>query len=211
MVTPKTDVFIVDDDVSVREALEAVLQDDGLSVQTFCSAETLLDGVRSACPYCIVLDVHLPGLNGLQLQQLLHVECPSVPIIFITGIGDIPMSVKAMKNGATEFLTKPFSDASLLSAVRAAVETGKKSQFEEHDMKVLKGRYAQLTPREKAVFPLVVAGYANKNVGFELGISEITVKAHRGSVMRKLKAESLAGLIQMAIKLDVLPDSSVSS
>ncbi|WP_263377382.1 response regulator transcription factor [Granulicella paludicola] len=209
--TPKTDVFVVDDDVSVREALEAVLTDEGFVVGTFHSAEELLTGVRRGRPYSVVLDIHLPDQDGLELQQLLQVECPSVPIIFITGSGDIPMSVKAMKNGAVEFLTKPFADRTLIDAVCSAVETGRRSQSAEEDMIVLRRRYAQLTPRERAVFPLVVAGFANKNVGFELGISEITVKAHRGSVMRKLHADSLAALIQMAIRLEVLRDSVVAT
>ncbi|RRA49278.1 response regulator transcription factor [Acidipila sp. EB88] len=211
MLTPKADVFIVDDDVSVREALAAVLLDEGFAVETFDSAEEVLAGVRRLCPYSVVLDVNLPGLNGLELQGLLHVECPSLPIIFITGIGNIPMSVRAMKNGAAEFLAKPFSDRALLEAVRTAVETGKRSQVAVEDLKSLRLRYSHLTPRERAVFLLVVAGLANKNVGFELGISEITVKAHRGSVMRKLQADSLAALIQMAIKLSVLQDGPSSS
>jgi len=210
MADPISDVYLVDDDVSVRESLEAVLVEEGFSVRTFDSAEHLLTGIYKSFPYCLVSDVRLPGLDGLQLQQLLTVKYPSLPIIFITGVGDIPMSVRAMKNGAIEFLTKPFTDNALIEAVRTGVSAGKRLRSIEADLHTLRTRYSHLTPRERDVLPLVVAGFANKNVGFELGISEITVKAHRGSVMRKLKANSLASLIQMAIKLELLTVPQVS-
>jgi FixJ family two-component response regulator len=201
-----TDVVVLDDDPFVRKSLEEILLDDGFSVNTFQSAEEFLIEIRGSYPTCAILDVSLPGLNGFQLQQILNKEAPAMPIIVIAEHGDIPLSVQAMKNGAAEFLSKPFSDHIMLEAVRSAVGVGKRLQTAEARLNALRARYARLTLRERSVLPLVVSGLANKNVGFELGISEITVKAHRSSLMRKLEASSLASLIQIAIELQLDPD-----
>jgi FixJ family two-component response regulator len=193
-------VFVVDDDVSVREALEALISNEGWQVETFASAEAFLARPRVFAPSCLVLDVALPDLNGLDLQKRLA-DRHEMPIIFITGYGDVPMTVQAMRAGAFEVLTKPFGDDALLSAIRQAIELSRSSIGQEQEVRLLRDRYASLSRREQEVMSLVVAGRLNKQVGFELGISEITVKAHRGRVMRKMKAGSFADLINMAAKL----------
>jgi len=196
-------VFVVDDDVSVRESLELLIRSDGWQPETFESAQEFLIRPRPSVPSCLVLDVSLPGLNGLDLQKRVAVERADMPIIFITGHADIPMSVQAMKAGAVEFLTKPFGDEVLLSAVRQAIERSRTALAREAEMRALRDCYASLTPRERQVMALVASGLLNKQVGGELDISEITVKAHRGQVMRKMKADSLADLVNMAARLSL--------
>ena len=193
-------VFVVDDDISVRESLELLIESAGWKPETFASAQDFLSRRRAAVPSCLVLDVSLPGLNGLELQQQLA-ERTDMPIIFITGYGDVPMSVRAMKAGAVEFLTKPFKDEVLLEAIRGAIERSRAALQQESGMQLLRRRYASLTPREREVMVLVCSGLLNKQVGGELGISEITVKAHRGQMMRKMKADSLPDLVTMAARL----------
>ena len=193
-------VFVVDDDVSVRESLELLIMSGGWSAETFATAQDFLLRPRATVPCCLVLDVTLPGLNGLELQQQLA-ERTEMPIIFITGYGDIPMSVRAMKAGAVEFLTKPFKNDVLLDAIRHALERSRVALREESELEVLRQSYASLTPREREVMVLVVSGLLNKQVGGELDISEITVKAHRGQVMRKMNAASLPDLVTMAARL----------
>jgi FixJ family two-component response regulator len=193
-------VFVVDDDVSVRESLELLVKSAGWQPETFASADEFLSRPHPAVPCCLVLDVTLPGLNGLELQQRLA-DRIDMPIIFITGYGDVPMSVKAMKAGAVEFLTKPFKGDVLLDAIRGAIERSRAALRQESVMRALRDCYASLTPREREVMALVVTGLLNKQVAGELGISEITVKAHRGQVMRKMKADSLPDLVTMAATL----------
>jgi FixJ family two-component response regulator len=193
-------VFVVDDDISVRESLELLIKSAGWQPETFESARDFLSRPRTTVPSCLVLDVTLPGLNGLELQQQLA-ERTDMPIIFITGYGDVPMSVRAMKAGAVEFLTKPFNDDVLLDAIRHALERSRATLLHESEMQLLRSRYTSLTPREREVMALVVSGLLNKQVGSELGISEITVKAHRGQMMRKMRADSLPELVTMAARL----------
>jgi FixJ family two-component response regulator len=194
-------VFVVDDDISVRESLELLIRSEGWEPETFASAQEFLARPRALVPSCLVLDVSLPGLNGLELQKRVAIERTDVPIIFITGYGDVPMTVQAMKAGAVEFLTKPFSDHVLLSAIRNAIERSQTALGHEAEMRALRDCYASLTRREREVMALVASGLLNKQVGGELGISEITVKAHRGQAMQKMKADSLADLVKMAARL----------
>jgi FixJ family two-component response regulator len=198
-------VFVVDDDISVRESLELLIRSEGWQPETFASAQEFLARPRALVPSCLVLDVSLPGLNGLELQKRVAVERTDMPIIFITGYGDVPMTVQAMKAGAVEFLTKPFGDNVLLSAIRHALDRSHSALGREAEMQVLRDCYASLTPREREVMALVVSGLLNKQVGGELGISEITVKAHRGQVMQKMKADSFAELVKMAARLGPAP------
>jgi len=194
-------VFVVDDDVSVRESLELLIRCANWKPELFASAQDFLDHPRVGVPSCLVLDVGLPDLNGLELQKRIAVDRDDMPIIFITGYGDVPMSVKAMKAGATEFLTKPFGDDVLLSAIGQAIERSRFALGEAAELRSLRDRYASLSHREREVMSRVAAGLLNKHVGRELGISEITVKAHRGKVMRKMKADSLPDLVRMATML----------
>ena len=194
-------VFVVDDDISVRESLELLIRSVGWRAEAFASAQEFLARPRVLVPSCLVLDVSLPGLNGLDLQKRVAVERTDMPIIFITGHGNVPMTVQAMKAGAVEFLTKPFGDDVLLSAIRDALERSLAAPGYEAEMQVLRDCYESLTRREREVMALVVTGLLNKQVGGELGISEITVKAHRGKAMRKMAADSLADLVTMAASL----------
>jgi FixJ family two-component response regulator len=202
-------VFVVDDDISVRESLELLIRCAGWQPQTFASAQEFLAQPRVLAASCLVLDVGLPDLNGLDLQQRIAGDRLDMPIIFITGYGDVPMTVKAMKAGAVEFLTKPFSDDVLLGAIRHAIERSQSELGHEAELRALREGYASLSPRERQVMSLVVSGLLNKQVGWELGISEITVKAHRGQVMRKMKAASLADLVKMAatLRLERVPQA----
>jgi FixJ family two-component response regulator len=204
-------VFVVDDDVSVRESLESLLRFEGWQPETYASAQEFLARPRVQTPSCLILDVSLPGLNGLDLQKRVAAERTEMPIIFITGHGDVPMTVQAMKAGAQEFLTKPFSDEVLLTAIRQALERSRIALGREMEMRGLKDRYASLTDRERQVMALVASGKPNKQVGSELGISEITVKAHRGRVMEKMKADSIADLVKMAGKLRLTRTSRVAA
>ena len=201
-------VFIVDDDISVRESLELLIQTQGWQPEVFASAGEFLDRPRTLVPSCLILDLSLPGLDGLELQKRISVERPDLPIIFITGYGDVPKTVQAMKAGAVEFLTKPFDDEVLLNAVGQALERSRLALAQDTVMRELRNRYASLTPREQQVMALVVSGLLNKQIGGELGISEITVKAHRGQVMQKMKAGSLAALVKIAAKLHIAQASA---
>jgi len=194
-------VFIVDDDISVRESLAPLIRHEGWQPETFASAQEFLDRPRAPVPSCLVLDVSLPGLTGLDLQKRVAGERTDMPIIFITGHGDVPMTVQAMKAGAVEFLTKPFGPEALLRAIRNALERSRTALNKEEELGTLRESYASLSRRERQVMSLVVSGKPNKQVGGQLGISEITVKAHRGKVMRKMKAGSLADLVNKAARL----------
>jgi FixJ family two-component response regulator len=198
-------VFVVDDDVSVRESLELLIRTAGWKPETFASAQEFLSRPRVPVPSCLVLDVSLPDLNGLDLQKRIAADRIDMPIIFITGYGDVPMTVRAMKAGAVEFLTKPFGDDVLLSAIQQALERSRVALVAAQELRALRDGYETLTRREREVMELVVSGLLNKQVGGELDISEITVKAHRGRVMRKMKAHSLADLVTMAAKLHLPP------
>jgi FixJ family two-component response regulator len=197
-------VYVVDDDISVREALEALIRESGWQPWVFASAQEFLSHPRTATPSCLVLDVSLPDLNGLELQQQLAATRNDMPIIFITGYGDVPMTVRAMKAGAIEFLTKPFGDEALLNTIRDAIQRSTTALGHEAELQVLQKRHASLSTREREVMALVVTGLMNKQVGGKLGISEITVKAHRGQVMRKMGATSLADLVNIAAKLGIV-------
>ena len=201
MAQVKPIVFVVDDDISVRESLELLIHLEGWQVETFASAQEFLARPRSIVPCCLILDLSLPGLNGLDLQKQVAIDRTDMPIIFITGHGDIPHTVEAMKAGAVEFLTKPLRDETLLQAVRSALVKSQQAVDAERELQILRECYAALTAREREVLALVVSGLLNKQVGFELGISEITVKAHRGKVMQKMKADSLPALVNMAARL----------
>jgi FixJ family two-component response regulator len=196
-------VFVVDDDSSIREAIESLVKLAGLRVETFGSAQEFLRSKRADLPGCVVLDVELPGLSGLDLQRELATHGIKLPIIFITGYGDIPMSVRAMKAGALEFLTKPFRDQDLLDAIEQALERDRAVRRHAREIAELRERFDVLTSREREVMSLVVAGRLNKQIGFELKISEVTVKIHRGRVMNKMGAESLAELVRMTERLEI--------
>jgi FixJ family two-component response regulator len=203
MTDPDPIVFIVDDDLSVRRSTERLIQSAGLKVQTFTSAKDFLQNARFEGPACLVLDVRMPGLSGMDLQRELTQAGTHIPIIFITGHGDIPMSVRAMKAGAVEFLTKPFRSRSLLDAVNAAIERDRSAHKERSETGELRQRYEQLTPREREVMALVVAGQLNKQAASELATTERTIKFHRAHIMQKMGVESLADLVRMAEKLGV--------
>ena len=209
-ISPATPVvFVVDDDVSVRESLEALIRWAGWQPETFSSAQDFLSRPRDETPSCLVLDVELPDLNGLDVQERVAADRTEMPIIFITGHGDIPMSVRAMKAGAAEFLTKPFERDVLLDAIRRAIERSRVALLQAAELRMLQERFASLTPREREVLAWVVSGLLNKQVGAELSMTEATVKAHRGQVMQKMKADSLADLVRIAARLELpLPSRS---
>jgi len=209
-VTPEqSTVLVVDDDASVREALSDLFQSVGLMVEVYASAQDFLKNERPEGPGCLVLDVRLPGKSGLDFQQELSAANINLPIVFLTGHGDIPMSVRAMKAGAVEFLTKPFREQDLLDAVQTAIERDRVNREDQKLVTMLRQRFASLTPREQSILALVVAGRRNKQIAFEIGTSEVTVKVHRTNLMRKLQASSLADLIMMATKLGI-PEGSTA-
>ncbi len=203
MPEPEAIVLVVDDDVSVREGLEGLIRSAGLKVETFASAQEFLARQRADLPSCLVLDVRLPGLSGLDLQKRMAEANLEIPIIFITGHGNVPAAVQAMKAGALEFLTKPFTDRDLLDAIQQAIKRDRAARRHQAEMRELHGRYESLTPREREVMELVVSGLLNKQVAAELGTSLITVKIQRGQVMRKMQADSLADLVRMSQSLGI--------
>jgi FixJ family two-component response regulator len=206
MTDPEPLVFVVDDDESIREGIESLLRSVGLAVRTFPSAQEFLRYERPDAPACLVLDVRMPGLSGLDLQDELATSGAPIPVIFLTGHGDIPMSVRAMKAGAEEFFTKPFRDQDLLDAIVQAIEGDREARKERAEAAELRSRFDLLTPREREVMALVARGLLNKQIAFELGTAEITIKVHRHRVMRKMRAESLADLVRMSERLGIPPD-----
>jgi FixJ family two-component response regulator len=194
-------VFVVDDDPSMRRSLESLLRSVGNDVRLFSSAQDFMQAERPDAPSCLVLDVRLPGMSGLTFQQELAKEGIALPVIFITGYGDVPMTVRAMKAGAAEFLTKPFDDQLLLDAVHAAIQRDRARRHDAASLGILESRYDELTEREKQVMKLVAAGWANKQIAAKLGLSLVTVKVHRGQVMRKMQAKSIADVVRMADRL----------
>ncbi len=201
-------VFVIDDDAAMRRSLENLIRSVGLRVEAFASAQDFLSIKREDVPGCLVLDVRLPGLSGLDLQKRMTEADIEIPIIFITGHGDIPMSVQAMKAGAVEFLSKPFRDQELLDAIQQALERDRKSREQRAEVEVLRGRFDLLTPREREVMPLLVAGLLNKQIAAELGSSETTVKIHKHHVMEKMRAGSLAELVRIADRIGILTPKS---
>jgi RNA polymerase sigma factor (sigma-70 family) len=203
MTEPESVVFVVDDDASIRKALDSLIRSVGLTVQLFGSAQDFLQAKRPGVPSCLILDIRLPGISGLDFQRKLSEAKIFIPIIFITGHGDIPMSVRAMKAGAVEFLTKPWHEQDLLDAIHVAIERDAQRRDQEKEIAMLRDRLEWLTPRERDVLPLVVSGLPNKQIAAEIGTSETTVKVHRGQLMRKMGAESLPDLVRMAEKLQI--------